>query len=880
MTNIIEAAFSGGTISRTKQAYQYDYGQILKFTGLELPQAYEVHFANSEKGNSVTQIGDSYGVAIPDSMFQSGAFIYAWVFLHAGNSDGETEYKVTIPIIKRARPTNATPTPVQQDAITEAIAALNAAVTQTAADAAAAAASAQEIEDMTVSAETLPIGSEASVEKSIVDDVVHLSFGLPRGEQGEQGETGPTGATPSLSIGTVDTLPAGSDATASFTGTDEEPVLNLGIPVGQSGDANNIAADYSSKPYSVGEYCIYAGSLYRCTTAITTAEAWTAAHWTAVPLGKDVFTLMASLAPTYSAQEVYPKGAYRWHSGTLYKSNVAITTPEAFASSKWDAVPLGDDAGIAIGQVIGTEICPFSTSGHIQLRGAGNTQGTTPATSANYTCIVLPVKKGESITVWMTPDKTAASYKGYVFTDNAYTVVERISVGVDLFGVEFIAPSDGYFIANAEAARKPFLVRNGLSAMKAINALSTSVADVYNINGAKETLSATIESGKAYRASDPYGVNLSGFTTYNYKVDGLDTLLISINQIPTADSYKLAMWYDESGNYIGYTSRVGSSLNQSNVPVSVPIRAATLRISAGSAQSVSVLKLVMPSRSKKYVSLSGDVITIANDKYTYVMSKHGNNNLMDLYRVLAKDGTVLQTFSTDWQGPYQVAAVNNADGDAIAQGQTYTGGNHAYAFDGSSGSATARTSAIKVYADGVELTDGQTLPWADCVSVEWTNFVQGWNTKKSDGTGREILTESPAWRFLPNDRIETENRIEALEDITIGLYYGLQMAAAWLGGGVLLPSAKRSIIQMSEFTSQGIGTRFAGYNVTALGNDISITMGYDPFVDLGEGTGISNSEIKQTRIHTSTGKCYIYMAYGFTLDDDEIMSYAGYYQFR
>lgn len=40
---------------------------------------------------------------------------------------------------------------------------------------------------------------------------------------------------PNLTIGEVTTLEAGSDATASITGTGEEPVLNLGIPQGQEG---------------------------------------------------------------------------------------------------------------------------------------------------------------------------------------------------------------------------------------------------------------------------------------------------------------------------------------------------------------------------------------------------------------------------------------------------------------------------------------------------------------------------------------------------------------------------------------------------------------------------------------------------------------------
>ena len=43
---------------------------------------------------------------------------------------------------------------------------------------------------------------------------------------------GEDGVTPNLTIGTVETLPSGSDATATITGDKENPVLNLGIPKG------------------------------------------------------------------------------------------------------------------------------------------------------------------------------------------------------------------------------------------------------------------------------------------------------------------------------------------------------------------------------------------------------------------------------------------------------------------------------------------------------------------------------------------------------------------------------------------------------------------------------------------------------------------------
>lgn len=57
-----------------------------------------------------------------------------------------------------------------------------------------------------------------------------------QGVQGAKGDKGDPGATPNLTIGTVTTLEAGQNATASMGGTAESPVLNLGIPRGAKGE--------------------------------------------------------------------------------------------------------------------------------------------------------------------------------------------------------------------------------------------------------------------------------------------------------------------------------------------------------------------------------------------------------------------------------------------------------------------------------------------------------------------------------------------------------------------------------------------------------------------------------------------------------------------
>ena len=133
--NIIKVYFKGTHLIYSKPQYQYNHGMILYFADLNLPQAFEAHFANKPHGNSKTVIGSDNQVEIPDEYFWSGANeIYAWVYLHSDVDDGETVFEVRIPLTKRAKPSDEEPLPEQQSAIDRAIAELNHAVEQTGAD--------------------------------------------------------------------------------------------------------------------------------------------------------------------------------------------------------------------------------------------------------------------------------------------------------------------------------------------------------------------------------------------------------------------------------------------------------------------------------------------------------------------------------------------------------------------------------------------------------------------------------------------------------------------------------------------------------------------------------------------------------------------------
>lgn len=89
---------------------------------------------------------------------------------------------------------------------------------------------------------TLPAGSSASVTNSGTENAAIFNFSIPQGAQGEQGvqgeqgEPGQDGAAATITVGTVTTLPAGTDATVENAGTSSAAVFNFGIPQGDKGE--------------------------------------------------------------------------------------------------------------------------------------------------------------------------------------------------------------------------------------------------------------------------------------------------------------------------------------------------------------------------------------------------------------------------------------------------------------------------------------------------------------------------------------------------------------------------------------------------------------------------------------------------------------------
>lgn len=125
--NVITACFPCGEKSAvTEKRWQWSYGQILKFQGIpDLPDVFNVHFSGQPSaGTAKSWPAQNAQVEIPNEYLETGGPVYAWIFLHEGEEDGETVYDITIPVKRRPQPTDEPITPTQQSAIDTAIAIL------------------------------------------------------------------------------------------------------------------------------------------------------------------------------------------------------------------------------------------------------------------------------------------------------------------------------------------------------------------------------------------------------------------------------------------------------------------------------------------------------------------------------------------------------------------------------------------------------------------------------------------------------------------------------------------------------------------------------------------------------------------------------------
>ena len=265
----------------------------------------------------------------------------------------------------------------------------------------------------------------------------------------------------------------------------------------------------------------------------------------------------------------------------------------------------------------------------------------------------------------------------------------------------------------------------------------------------------------------------NNYKTDVYNVNPFEKINVD-TYIPGDSAFVPVIFLNDDDKPVGFYYQRGTTYDvHVNFDTIVPASATKMYTCIKNAQSSSVSRYIK-SNYKVRASLQSNVLTLTNIKNgNYLKFKNwGGNNLfmIDKFKVGSNEIT---TYTDLIPAPYIVFAVNNADGDS--SNKTHTGGNHQYNDQGSGATATARQVSLNIYCDGKPLSNNSTIE-CDNVKIIEVNRIQGTNTKKIDGSGREILEEKLMFDF-DGTHLKVKNTITPLEEVIIEKYFGIQTAS-------------------------------------------------------------------------------------------------------
>lgn len=226
MKNIVAATFQPGyTTAKVLGLWQYDYGQILRIQGLELPDAVEIHFSLQEKGGeSERQVGLTRDgvteVAVPNSYLENAGTsrdysIYAFLYISDGKS-GNTEYKITMYVQSRPKPKDPeTPEDPKDDPFGKTIEAVNKAMESTKASAEVAADSAKSASESATRAEKSAVESQKSAKAAATSEKAAATSATAAAESASQARESATAARSAADEATESATAAAESETAA-----------------------------------------------------------------------------------------------------------------------------------------------------------------------------------------------------------------------------------------------------------------------------------------------------------------------------------------------------------------------------------------------------------------------------------------------------------------------------------------------------------------------------------------------------------------------------------------------------------------------------------------------------------------------------------------
>ena len=405
--------------------------------------------------------------------------------------------------------------------------------------------------------------------------------------------------------------------------------------------------------------------------------------------------------------------------------------------------------------------------------------------------------------------------RSFVSTQDGYFVISMVESGSTL---RITTENNGH-IGRDVAMMKEEIFGVAKIFSKVIQSGSTSVSYLIPVDAYKGQLV------QVNLKSSPLSANHSVYRTKSKDSSGI------IDGVTMAVGETRYIYITQETNYLWFFVS-GSVATTSDIVVGI---AMTSTIDAN-------VESLMAAPSFEYLFSDGFLYISkhsGNKDLVISFGKGGGNNLWDFRGFYTKEvGTplLIETLTkfhsngSDWFAPFKIRAVNNIDGDDYSNSvydEYFTGGAHQYNNLVSGSTPTARGTDTEIRVDGKVVTSGSGI--GNKLSMQWSNYIQAYNTRKADGSGREVLKETIILTF-DGFKWDAETILEPLEAIKLDLWYGYQMT----GVGESMASHWRYINAVNRTPDQSNSGNYDAIGFEAYGGQCNVRCEINPLIDLGK----------------------------------------------
>lgn len=197
----------------------------------------------------------------------------------------------------------------------------------------------------------------------------------------------------------------------------------------------------------------------------------------------DYTDLMTSIAPVYSSSALYPLGAYSWHDGHLYRCTTPITTAETWTAAHWTATVLGDDVGDLKSAIGNVDFLQW-TDGEVR----NSWTLLTPTAKVGWACVVAQCSSGD---VFSVKGYGGDNNRLWAFADSNGNAIILSDIIWTQDYIILVAPENAaYLVCNTDRSKtsypasllKGMPVENSLQSVQKISLMSPEILSGYSFD--------------------------------------------------------------------------------------------------------------------------------------------------------------------------------------------------------------------------------------------------------------------------------------------------------------------------------------------------------------------------------------------------------------